>query len=822
VQVKDAQARPVADAETAVVVVDEAILSLAGYAIPDPLGQVYAHRPAETSDHHLRQLVQLNLLDADGVDALKGAMAEAIEVQASAAVRSLGFESGPALRATRGGGTSPIRLRSDFNPLALFSARVRTDAEGRAAVPIQLPDNLTRYRITVVAATSGAQFGKGESTLTARLPLMARPSPPRFLNFGDEAEVPVLIQNQTDGPVPVAVALRGANVDRVGAAGFRATVPAQDRMEVRFPVKTIGPGSARLQVVAVSGAANDAAEVEFPIWTPATTEAFATYGQIDGDGVVVQPVEPPRDAVPRFGGLELTTSSTALQALTDAFLYLVTYPFECTEQIASRLLAVVALRDVLTAFAAEGLPPPEELVSSVARDVARLEALQDYDGGFGFWRQGDASWPYLSIHAAHALQRAREHGFKVPDEMLERSRNYLRKIEDHISKDCGDHVRRTLMAYALYVRHRMDDSDADGARELVHEKGAEHLSFEALGWLLPVLTGDANSRGEIDAIRKHLANSVTETAAAAHFADSYEDRGHLLLHSDRRADAVLLEALIGDEPSSDLIPKLVQGLLGHRKKGRWSNTQENAFVLLALDRYFRTYEKASPDFVARAWLGDTYAGEHAFHGRSADRNRIDVPMGMLLAKTGSRELVLSKKGAGRLYYRIGMQYAPANLRLGPMDRGFTVERRYEGADAPSDVRRDRDGTWRVRAGCRVRVRVTLLAPASRHHVALVDSVPAGLEPLNPEVAAVGSLPEDDESDEDERPWIRWWRWFEHQNLRDERVEAFTSLLPNGVYTYSYVARATTPGRFVVPPTRAEEMYEPETFGRGRTDFVLVE
>jgi hypothetical protein len=44
----------------------------------------------------------------------------------------------------------------------------------------------------------------------------------------------------------------------------------------------------------------------------------------------------------------------------------------------------------------------------------------------------------------------------------------------------------------------------------------------------------------------------------------------------------------------------------------------------------------------------------------------------------------------------------------------------------------------------------------------------------------------------------------------------------GVYTYSYGARATTPGRFVVPPTRAEEMYEPETFGRGRTDFVLVE
>ena len=54
------------------------------------------------------------------------------------------------------------------------------------------------------------------------------------------------------------------------------------------------------------------------------------------------------------------------------------------------------------------------------------------------------------------------------------------------------------------------------------------------------------------------------------------------------------------------------------------------------------------------------------------------------------------------------------------------------------------------------------------------------------------------------------------------MEAFASLLWEGVYTYRYMARATTPGRFVVPPPRAEEMYAPETFGRGATDRVVVE
>jgi uncharacterized protein YfaS (alpha-2-macroglobulin family) len=59
-------------------------------------------------------------------------------------------------------------------------------------------------------------------------------------------------------------------------------------------------------------------------------------------------------------------------------------------------------------------------------------------------------------------------------------------------------------------------------------------------------------------------------------------------------------------------------------------------------------------------------------------------------------------------------------------------------------------------------------------------------------------------------------------MRDQRAEAFTSLLWEGVYHYSYVARATTPGTFVVPPAKAEEMYSPEVFGRSSSDWVIVE
>ncbi|HEV7892990.1 MAG TPA: alpha-2-macroglobulin family protein, partial [Pyrinomonadaceae bacterium] len=851
VEVKDASGRAVQGSELAVVVVDEAVLALSGYKLEDPLSVFYAERSADVTDHHLRKDVVLRdpgdvgfvqseeLRGFGGAGRANNMALDGVSAQAPAEVPK---PSPVARRAkkdglvTRSGSEEDedsaeqqaIRLRSDFNALAVFAPSVTTDAQGRAEVKVKVPDNLTRYRVMAVSVAGGKQFGSGESSITARQPLMVRPSAPRFLNFGDRFELPVVVQNQTDKPAEVDVAVRAANAEFTDGQGRRVRVPANDRVEVRFPASASRAGRATFQVGVASGRFADAAQVELPVWTPATTEAFATYGELDASGAVVQPVKAPSDVFKQFGGLEVQTSSTQLQALTDAVLYLVAYPYECSEQLSSRVLAVAALRDVLTAFKAEGMPKPEEMKEAVARDIKRLEGMQNDDGGFGFWRKGDADWPYLGVHVAHALTRAKEKGYDVPQSMLDKSKSYLRSIESHIPRRYGRDARNSIIAYALYVRARMNDADAPRARKLILDNGLEKLQLEAVGWILPTLSADKNSAANVAAIHTLLNNRAEETAATAHFVTSYADDDYLLLRSDRRADGVILEALIGDQPASDLIPKVARGLLAHRTKGRWENTQENAFVLLALDRYFRTYEKATPDFVARAWLGEAYAGEQQFKGRSTDRQQFDVPMSYIAQKGegSTQNLVIQKEGAGRLYYRIGMQYAPSSLKLAPADYGFTVERKYEAANDPSDVRRDADGTWHIKAGAKVRVKLTLVAPTRRYHVALVDPLPAGLEAMNPALAVTGSVPDENTEVNEASSRFGWWwwmrPWFEHQNLRDERAEAFTSLMWEGVYDYTYFARATTPGTFVVPPPKAEEMYHPETFGRGSTDRVIVE
>ncbi|MEL7363242.1 MAG: hypothetical protein AAFN13_14300, partial [Bacteroidota bacterium] len=68
---------------------------------------------------------------------------------------------------------------------------------------------------------------------------------------------------------------------------------------------------------------------------------------------------------------------------------------------------------------------------------------------------------------------------------------------------------------------------------------------------------------------------------------------------------------------------------------------------------------------------------------------------------------------------------------------------------------------------------------------------------------------------------QWWGSFNHTELRDDRVLLFADYLRRGEHTYTYLARATTPGTFVHPPAQAELMYEPEVNGRTATGTVVV-
>src|SRR5690606_24323137 len=118
-----------------------------------------------------------------------------------------------------------------------------------------------------------------------------------------------------------------ANLESIGSAGKRVTVPGGQRAEVRFDFATQARGTAVIQTIAVSNSFADASNVSVPIYEPATTESFATYGSVD-DKPHFERLAVPASIFADVGGVEAEVSSTQLQNLTDAFWYLYAYPFE--------------------------------------------------------------------------------------------------------------------------------------------------------------------------------------------------------------------------------------------------------------------------------------------------------------------------------------------------------------------------------------------------------------------------------------------------------------------------------------------------------------
>ena len=180
-----------------------------------------------------------------------------------------------------------------------------------------------------------------------------------------------------------------------------------------------------------------------------------------------------------------------------------------------------------------------------------------------------------------------------------------------------------------------------------------------------------------------------------------------------------------------------------------------------------------------------------------------------------------------MYYGLNLRYVTPAAGIEALNRGFAVSHRYSLLDDPETP------ITSAAPGDVVRVTVTVVAPADRLFVQVQDFLPAGLEPIDPQLRIVSPrLREQLREDRVEAlqasapayyaPWYRWYYspW-DQVDLRDDRVVLQASRLPQGVHEYVYYARATTPGDFFVAPVHAEETYLPEVFGRSDSSRFTV-
>ncbi|MBK9753129.1 MAG: hypothetical protein IPO88_06415 [Nannocystis sp.] len=127
------------------------------------------------------------------------------------------------------------------------------------------------------------------------------------------------------------------------------------------------------------------------------------------------------------------------------------------------------------------------------------------------------------------------------------------------------------------------------------------------------------------------------------------------------------------------------------------------------------------------------------------------------------------------------------------------------------------------------VRVALLADlplgdldsSEMNYLAVTDRLPAGFEPIQPDLWTVARAPEVT----DAHPFADMLRYGGSDasfiELRDDRVHIYFDRVWGERVLATYLVRASTPGTFVLPPAVAEFMYVGDSLGYSSTGSVTV-
>jgi uncharacterized protein YfaS (alpha-2-macroglobulin family) len=235
-------------------------------------------------------------------------------------------------------------------------------------------------------------------------------------------------------------------------------------------------------------------------------------------------------------------------------------------------------------------------------------------------------------------------------------------------------------------------------------------------------------------------------------------------------------------------------------------------VFDAMATFYRVYERAEPDFSAEVRLAGKQALAGLFQGRSLETRRAFIGLDEL-ARGEKQQVDIRREGQGRLYYGLRLSYAPTG-KLEPRDEGLRIEKTIKPAE--------KGQTKGYVRGQQYLVTLRVYTPQERLYVVVDDPLPAGFEVVNTSFATESreSGKRMAEARREEGSY-RWWGGFDHEEIYDDRYVLFATSLDKGWHTRTYLVKALTPGKFLMPVARAEEMYTPEVFGRTGQDEVIV-
>ncbi|GAB4279950.1 MAG: hypothetical protein Kow0080_32500 [Candidatus Promineifilaceae bacterium] len=713
-------------------------------------------------------------------------------------------------------------VRRDFPDTAFWQAHIKTDGNGRAVIEIPLPDSLTTWRLSAKAVTPDTLVGQNAVDVIVSLPLLVRPVTPRFFTVDDEMQIGTYINNNTGSDIDAEVTLEAEGVTIQGDAVQQVTVPANGRSLVLWPVTVNDTDFANLTFRAVGGGYRDASKPTFgqgpdqliPIYRYNTTDVTGTSGMLTEPGREVEAILLPTYLDTSTGTTDITLSASLAAALLDSVEVVNHEPREvnCTYAVIDELLPNAALAlaaQELNAPALSGIQP--ELDAKITENVQELLSLVHNDGGWSWCPAPNSqSSGWLTAYALLALDKAEEAGYDVPQDVLNQAIGFLERQILNASRFSNSY-EANQQAFYLYVLAEQGVLVTDDLDQLVDAQRTRLDPYaKAMAALAYVLNGDQGNN--VQTLLADLNDSAVLTATGTHWEDESHDYRNL--NSNVRGTAVVIWALAQVEPDNQLLPQAVRWLMSARELTRWRTFHETAFSVLALSKWMALTGEldANYEYALEVNLLPVQSGTFA-QENLAKSVTLSVPLSSLLLDEVNFFSFVHEQGEGTLYYTMHLNATVPASEVTAVSRGITIERTYFDADCDPQAETCQPIDT-IKAGKRVRVQLTIIAPNDLLYPVITDYIPAGTEAIDPGLATSAQV-DDGVTRVEENYRFGYWGWwfFNRIEYRDDRVVFFSEFLPAGTYQYTYFLDTTLPGSYQVRPTIGQETFFPEVFGR---------
>lgn len=746
-----------------------------------------------------------------------------------------------------GDGGGDIDMRTLFKYVSYWNPSLKTDAKGNAQIEFEAPDNLTGWRVLAIATTPTDRMGLGDGNFKGNRSTEIRPVMPNQVREGDKFSAGFSVMNRTDKPRTLTVSIQAvgdiaSNKDFNQTKTEQVTLQPYKRKTIYIPLEANllpmdrDENDGKIVFVASAGDDIDKDGMEFtvPILKKRVIDVAANYATTT-EKSATETIAFPKDIFTDTGDVSVALSPSVISNISGAFRYMRDYPYLCWEQVLTKGVMAAHYKE-LKPWLPDTVkwPEAEDLTQKTLNNATNYQAP---NGGMTYFVARDEYVdPYLSAYTALAFQWMKKDGYKIPEDVNNRLQDYLLNFlkQDAAPDFYQDGMKSTVRAVALSALAKSGKIDAsDIARYRPHLK--EMSLFGKANFMDAALSFPTTKDAAREAVDMIFA-AGNETGGKFMFSESLDDGYTRLLATPLRDNCAILSAMLTYQKSSedrdyigDKPFKLVRMITQSRgSRDYWENTQENMFCMNGLIDYARVYETQKPDMTVTAKLDDKPFGETSF------ADFIDTPVTLSkpiqTADEGqTRKLQIDKDGDGRLYYATRLRYAMKDPS-GKTNAGMDIHREYS-------VRRN--AGWQllkkgevVKRGETIRVDLYLSLPAPRNFVVVNDPLPGGLETVNRDLATASAV-DDAEAQYDSAAgsfWFKFNDWVEfntafwsfyHKELRADSARFFADWLPAGNYHLSYMTQVIADGQFAAPPTKAEEMYDPDVYGRGDNESLTV-